>query len=99
MPSPAANGARIVRIDAPKRAHISELVPVTVQVEARGLAGRTSTIVAHAAGLEVARATHKWPASADDGVEQAAINLAIPSLQIGPARFTISVIDERQGFD
>jgi hypothetical protein len=93
VPSPAANTARIVRIDAPKRAHISELVPVTVQVEARGLAGRTSTIVAHAAGLEVARATHKWTAGAD-GVEQAAIDLAIPSLQTGPARFTISVIDD-----
>jgi hypothetical protein len=93
VPSPAANTARIVRIDAPKRAHISELVPVTVQVEARGLAGRTSTIVAHAAGLEVARATHKWTAGADD-VEQAEINLAIPSLQTGPVRFTISVIDD-----
>ena len=96
VPSPAANTARIVRIDAPKRAHISELVPVTVQVEARGLAGRTSTIAAHAAGLEVARATHKWTArdGAGDQVEQAAINLAIPSLQTGPARFTISVIDD-----
>ena len=93
VPSPAANAARIVRIDAPKRAHISELVPVTVQVEARGLAGRTSTIVAHAAGLEVARATHKWTRRRCRRRQQAAINLAIPSLQTGPARFTISVID------
>ena len=93
VPSPAATSARIVRIDAPKRVHISELAPVTVQIEARGLAGRTSTIVAHAAGLEVARATHKWAAN-NAGVEQAAINLAIPSLQTGPARFTISVIDD-----
>ena len=104
VPSPAASAARIVRIDAPRRAHISELVPVTVQVEARGLAGRTSTIVAHADGLEVARATHKWPGGSAanrrrqraDGVEQAAINLAIPSLQTGPARFTISVVDDAE---
>ncbi len=102
VPSPAANTARIVRIDAPKRSHISELVPVTVQVEARGLAGRTSAIVAHAAGLEVARATHKWNGGSgagngvSDGVEQAAVNLAIPSLQTGPARFTISVIDDNK---
>ena len=60
VPSPAASAARIVRIDAPRRAHISETVPVAVQVEARGLGGRTSAIVAHADGLEVARATHKW---------------------------------------
>lgn len=102
VPSPAANTARIIRIDAPTRAHVSERVPVTVQVEASGLAGRTSTIVAHAAGLEVARTTHKWSAgsaasagsNANNGVEQAAINLALPSLQTGPSRFTISVIDD-----
>jgi hypothetical protein len=94
VPSPAGSTARIVSIDAPKRAHISELTPVTVHVEARGLAGRTSTIVAHAAGLEVARAQHKWSAGAGTPIEQAAINLNIPSLQTGPARFTISVIDD-----
>jgi hypothetical protein len=93
VPSPTASGVRIVGIDAPRRAHISEAVPVTVQVEARGLGGRTSAIVAYADGLEVTRATHKWSAGADDRVEQATVNLAIPSLQVGPARFTISVID------
>lgn len=95
VPSPAANTARIIRIDAPKRVHLSEPVPVTVQIEARGLAGRTSAIVAHAGGLEVARATHKWPAGSA-GVERAAINLAIPSLQTGPARFTISIVDDAE---
>jgi hypothetical protein len=104
VPSPTANAVRIVRIDAPQRAHISEAVPVRVQLEARGssgssgLSGRTSTIIAHADGLEVARATHKWsagdqPDRARQAVEQAAVDLAIPPLQVGPARFTISVID------
>jgi hypothetical protein len=91
VPSPAASAVRIVRVDAPRRAHVSAAVPVAVQVEARGLGGRTSAIVAHADGLEVARTTYKWPADARDA--QATIDLSIPPLQVGPARFTISVID------
>jgi hypothetical protein len=80
VPSPIASATRIVRIDAPRRVHLSEAVPVTVQGEARAPRGRTSAIVAHSDGLEVARATHTWRSA--DGVEQATVALAIPSLQV-----------------
>jgi hypothetical protein len=60
--SDAAPGVRIVGIDAPSAVPASTLIHLDVELEASLVAGQTTDVTASIAGLETARASHRWNA-------------------------------------
>jgi hypothetical protein len=58
----ATAGARIVRVDAPPAHPASTIIHLDVDIEALGLAGRSTDVTATIGGLEVGRASHVWHA-------------------------------------
>lgn len=88
VPAPASGpGVTILGVAAPRRAHLSSRVPVTIALAARGLRGRSSVIAVRAEGLSLARATHAW--TRDD--EQARIVLEVTPIRSGIAAFEVVV--------
>ncbi len=64
MPEIDRSGARIVRLDAPGEIPRGTAIPIEVELQGRGLSGRTTDVTAAIAGLEVGRVSHRW--TADD---------------------------------
>lgn len=88
VPAPASGpGVTILGVAAPRRAHLSSRVPVTIALAARGMRGRSSVIAVRAEGLSLARATHAW--TSDD--EQARIVLEVTPIRSGIAAFDVVV--------
>ena len=57
-----ASGVRLVRVDAPGEVPAATAIRIDVDVEALGLAGRSTDVTASIGGLEVGRASHLWTA-------------------------------------
>ena len=56
------SGVRLVRVDAPGEVPVATTIHIDVDVEALGLAGRSTDVTASVGGLEVGRASHLWTA-------------------------------------
>jgi len=56
---------RIVRVDAPRDVPAGTAMHVGVDVEGSGVAGKSSSLVLRAGGLDVARASHVWRGDRD----------------------------------
>jgi hypothetical protein len=54
------SGARIVRVDSPVDIPPGTAIHLDVEIDARGVAGTTTDVIASLAGLETARASHRW---------------------------------------
>jgi hypothetical protein len=54
------SGVRLVRVDAPGEVPAATAIHIDVDVEALGLAGRSTDVTASVGGLEVGRASHTW---------------------------------------
>lgn len=88
IPAPASGpGVTVLGVAAPRTAHLSSRVPITIALAARGLRGRSSVIAVRAEGLSLARATHAW--TRDD--EQARIVLEVTPIRSGIAAFEVVV--------
>jgi hypothetical protein len=57
-----APGVRIVGVDAPSVVPAATLIHLDVELEASRVAGQTTHVTASIAGLETARASHRWTA-------------------------------------
>jgi len=55
-------GARIARVSAPREVPPATSIRLEVDVDGRGVAGRTTVMSARLGGLEIARASHRWAA-------------------------------------
>jgi hypothetical protein len=58
--SDVAPNVRIVAVDAPGEVPVATAIRVTVDVEGLGVAGKTTRVAVHIAGLEVGDASHEW---------------------------------------
>ena len=56
----AAPGVRLVRVDAPREVPAATTIHLDVDVEAQGLAGRSTDVTVGIGGLEVGRTSHVW---------------------------------------
>jgi hypothetical protein len=83
--TPAPN-VRVLRVDTPRRAPLTAQMSVTAIVEARGMAGATSTITLRVDDLEMARITHAWT----QPVETATVVLDAIPFRSGLARVTVA---------
>jgi hypothetical protein len=108
LPASTPDVPHIVQVDAPRRTHVMSRVPMAVEIEclacaqpgtrrvtpgSSSAAGRSSTIVVSSDGLEVARAAHTWQGNRP----RARVVLDGLPLRSGPARFTVSLLDEADG--
>jgi hypothetical protein len=55
-----ATGVRLVQVDAPRDVPAATTIHLDVDVEAQGLAGRSTDVTVGIGGLEVGRASHLW---------------------------------------
>ena len=88
LASPIAPNVRLARIDAPTTVPPATVVRIATTVEATGVRGETTTVVAQAGGVDAGRASHVW--SADHEIWRAEID-AVP---VGAAPFTFVVVAE-----
>jgi hypothetical protein len=58
--SGVAPNVRIVSVDAPREVPVATAIRVTVDVEGVGVAGQSTKVTVHSAGLEVGDASHEW---------------------------------------
>jgi hypothetical protein len=54
------SGVQLVRVDAPGEVPVATTIHIDADVEALGLAGRSTDVTASVAGLEVGRTSHLW---------------------------------------
>ena len=56
----AGPGARIIRVDSPLDVPPGTAIHLDVEIEGRSVTGNTTDVTASVAGLETARASHRW---------------------------------------
>ena len=60
--TPAASGAHLIRVDAPREIPAATIIHLGVEIEGAALTGHTTEVSAIIAGLEAGRASHTWTA-------------------------------------
>lgn len=65
LSSPSTPNVRIADVTAPVAVPPGTAVPLTVEVEGSGLTNATTTLVVRTAGVELARAEHRWSAASE----------------------------------
>jgi len=65
VPEVLAPGVRIVHVDSPAAVPLGTVIHLDVELEGRGVSGRTTEIAAGLAGLESSRASHRWTADVE----------------------------------